>query len=179
MVENKLNSGDVTLGDRTERNWCISVRSLIYTKRWCANTQKQTLIGSLRRSPFPKRVIHYKGWVSSSALPECSRMLRDTGALWWDFTQQLDRRQSMTQQFAHKTPRTTSFGLTPQTKKQTYSTVSVMNPAPSAVLCSSLSLTAEPTQQITRCCLNSRWASCWQHELKSLRQTCSVIITNA
>lgn len=118
MVENKLNSGDVTLGVRTERNRCISVRSLIYTKRCRANTQKQTFIGSLRHTPFPKWVIHYKGWVSSSALPERSRMLRDTGALWWDFTQQLDRRQSMTQQFAHKTPRTTSFGLTPQTKKK-------------------------------------------------------------
>lgn len=137
MVENKLNSGDVTLGVRTERNRCISVRSLIYTKRWRANTPKQTFIGSLGRTPFPKRVIHCKGWVSSSALPERSRMLRDAGALWWGFTQQLDRRQSMTQQFAHKTPRTPSFGLTPQTKKQTYSTVAVMNPAPSAVLPSS------------------------------------------
>lgn len=162
MVENKLNSGDVTLSVRAERNRCISVRSLIYTKRWRANTQKQTFIGSLRRTPFQKRVIHYKGWVSSSALPERSRMLRDTGALWWDFTQQLDRRQSMTQQFAHKTPRTTSFGLTPCTRKQTYSTVSVMNLAPSAVLSSSHRLTAEATQ------LNSHWASCWRHELKSL-----------
>lgn len=58
-------------------------------------------------------------------------MLRDTRWLWCGFTQQLDKRQSMTQRFNHNSPWIFSFCLTPHTQTlqyaQNYSMVSFLS----------------------------------------------------